>query len=76
MSEPAKAIPVGVDQDGAVDESECRHVGPRWPYCLCGRCEVCGEHKHMAVHLPLFGQPPGSRPWGHRFVPRDEVTPC
>jgi hypothetical protein len=51
--------------DGAVDLSECptRH-------CVCKpRCEVCGFGKHSAVHGPFYGQPPGSKPYDHRYIP-------
>jgi hypothetical protein len=51
---------------GAVDFRECDRAVGR---CRCGRCAVCGNQKHTAIHGPLCGQPPGSKPWGHRFVP-------
>ena len=52
---------------GAVDLSECpTGAGNR---CRCDRCRVCGYRKHMAVHGPMYGEPPGSKPWDHEFVP-------
>ena len=40
--------------------------------CRCEPlCAICGQRKHMAVHGPLFGQPPGSKPWGHKYQSRD-----
>ncbi len=51
-------------QDGAVDFSEC----PRGGYhCRCEKCGVCGYPKHTAIHAPFIDQPPGSKPYGHRF---------
>lgn len=52
---------------GAVDLNECPNAVN---HCKCGMC-VCGYSKHMAVHGPLYGQPPGSRPYHHEFVPRE-----
>lgn len=62
---------------GAVDINECPHRkhlritrgGIRPGNCRCGRCAVCGYQKHEGIHGPLVGQPPGSKPWGHEFVP-------
>lgn len=51
---------------GAVDLNECPN---RVGHCKCGMCAVCPYPKHMAIHGPLYGQPPGSRPYGHEFVP-------
>ena len=55
---------------GAVDLSECpTGAGNK---CRCRpRCRMCGFRKHMAVHGPVLGQPPGSKPWDHEFVPGD-----
>jgi hypothetical protein len=55
---------------GAVDLSECHRIG-RYGKCRCDYCAVCEFPKHMAIHAPLYGQPPGSRPWGHEFVSRE-----
>lgn len=55
---------------GAVDFSECpgRMFGSN--RCKCKpACRVCGWRKHMAIHGPLYGQPPGSKPYGHQFEP-------
>ena len=51
---------------GAVDFDECPARPGR---CRCGRCAVCGYHKHMAVHGPALGAPPGSAAWDHDYVP-------
>ena len=54
---------------GAVDLDECR---TRWPgsrTCHCEQCARCGWGKHMAVHGPAYGEPPGSAPYDHEFVP-------
>lgn len=61
------------DQDGAIDFDECpKRLGHRGQSCHCGVCAVCGEAKHTAIHGPYDGQPPGSRPWGHRYRPCDD----
>ena len=56
---------------GAVCRDDCEH--PDYSYgsfrCLCGKCTVCGNSKHTAIHGPIVGQPAGSQPWGHEFVP-------
>lgn len=52
---------------GAVDFKECPQYGSS---CRCEpKCAVCGFGKHMAVHGPHYGEPPGSKPWGHEFKP-------
>lgn len=38
-------------------------------YCRCEKCDVCGYGKHSPMHGPIYGQPIGSAPWGHEFVP-------
>jgi hypothetical protein len=59
------------DRTGAVDWRLCPFRGGRNDRCRCGEfCERCGEPKHMAIHGPLFGEPDGSIPYGHRFVAR------
>lgn len=52
---------------GAVDLDACPTRGRR-RLCRCGACLKCGFPKHTAVHGPVYGQPPGSKPWGHEFV--------
>lgn len=52
---------------GAVDFDQCTRRYRRG--CYCGRCAVCGFPMHSAVHGPVLGQPPGSKPFGHEFVP-------
>lgn len=57
---------------GAVDLGECqfrRYYRANYG-CRCGKCAVCGYPKHSGIHGPVFGQPPGSEPWGHEYVPR------
>ncbi len=57
-------------QQGAVDLSECPHPAGRYQRgCRCGKCAACGLQKHTAIHGPLLGQPPGSKPWGHEYRP-------
>lgn len=56
------------DQDtGAVTYEQCPTHGGGW--CKCGRCAERGFHKHTAIHGPRYGQPAGSKPWGHVFKP-------
>jgi hypothetical protein len=51
------------DTDGAV-ELTCYRCDAN-----CGpRCAVCGYFKHTAVHGPAHGQPPGGKPWGHKYT--------
>lgn len=44
--------------------------------CHCTPCDVCQQGKHSAYHGPVLGQPVGSPPWGHEYVPEhgNEVT--
>jgi len=56
---------------GAVDLTECPKFKGYSRSCNCGKCAVCGYSKHMAVHGPSYGQPPGSKPWHHEFVPKE-----
>jgi hypothetical protein len=51
--------------DGAVDVFDCPSGGK----CKCGKCMVCGFHKHTAIHGPVNGGGPGSKPYGHAFRP-------
>ncbi len=53
---------------GAVDYKECPRGGGEGK-CRCGKCAVCGWPKHSAVHGPLFRCEPGTKSWGHDFVP-------
>jgi len=60
---------------GAVDVDACPRAGHRRGAgipCRCGLCLVCGFPKHSAVHGPAWGEPPGSRPWGHEFRPAED----
>jgi hypothetical protein len=55
---------------GAVDFKECPYYLARKAWkCRCGSCDVCGFHKHTAIHGPLYGGSVGSAPWGHEFRP-------
>jgi hypothetical protein len=59
------------DPDGAVDMSDCsmvRRTKGGSLRCACGLCGVCGHPKHSAMHGPLYGGRPGSKPYGHRFA--------
>ncbi len=61
---------------GAVDLDDC----PTWRggrgihRCRCDPCLKCGYPKHTAIHGPSLGQPPGSKPWGHEYVPPKHPT--
>lgn len=50
---------------GAVDLKDCPNRPRR---CRCGKCK-CGHQKHTAIHGPIYGQPPGSEPYGHEYRP-------
>jgi len=50
------------ETEGAVDLSECLYRS-----CRCGACSLCGAQKHTAIHGPYYRQPPGSKPYGHKF---------
>ena len=55
---------------GAVDLDDCPSHYSGSGKCRCEpRCKICGEQKHMAIHGPLMGEPPGSKPWGHEYEP-------
>jgi hypothetical protein len=56
----------GVDPDGGLDVKECPYGGG--DRCRCGPCARCGAKKHSALHLPAWGEPVGSKPWGHRYA--------
>lgn len=56
---------------GAVDLNECPYPAGK---CKCGVCAVCGFHKHMSIHAPIYGGKPGSKPWGHEFHTAEEVA--
>lgn len=43
---------------------DCEHRVGR--ACKCGRCAVCGNGPHTAVHGPVQGDP--ERVFGHYFV--------
>lgn len=65
---------------GAIDFAECttcsyredRSGKRRFYGCRCGKCAACGLHKHIGIHGPLYGNPPGSKPFGHEFVPVEQ----
>lgn len=64
--------------NGATDTEACptrfRNRGPASAECRClPPCVICGYGEHAAIHGPLFGQPPGSKPWGHEFKPEDSA---
>lgn len=59
-------------EGGAVDCTACPTRRPRG-MCLCERCAVCGFGKHDGIHGPIFGQPVGSKPWGHVFVAQEQT---
>lgn len=58
---------------GAVDLDDCRRN--YFHNCTCNPvCGRCGCAKHTAVHGPIAGQPPGSKPWGHEYTPEQEQS--
>lgn len=64
---------------GAIDISKCGNWrGWRLRECMCAPCIKCGWGPHMAIHGPLDGHPPGSKPWGHEYLapttPRLEIA--
>lgn len=55
---------------GAVDLAACQKRWGPTGKCRCTPiCRICGHGPHMAVHGPLMGQSPGTKPWGHEFEP-------
>lgn len=57
------------EMSGAVDLSECPKSQTMRP-CKCQpKCRICGFGKHMAVHGPVNGGGPGSKPFGHEYEP-------
>ena len=57
-------------ETGAIDIREC----PTWPNCRCGACSLCGHQKHKAIHGPVHGEPPGSKPWGHEYIQKEHQS--
>jgi len=56
---------------GGVNLARCPYRAGK---CQCGVCAVCGYHRHMAVHAPRYGMPPGSEPVDHQFQPLPEAA--
>lgn len=52
--------------EGAVTYEQCPYGGGT--RCKCGRCSACGYPMHTAIHGPTYGQPAGSKPYGHLFL--------
>lgn len=72
LYENRKGIIFSNETEGAVDRSECTSNGTGRT-CTCNpRCAVCGFGKHTALHLPLYGCQPGSKPWAHKYIPQSE----
>ena len=63
MNQPAEQ-----GMTGATDVDNCPTRG-RNDMCRCTPKCVCGFGPHAAVHGPIKGHPPGSRPWGHLYQP-------
>lgn len=59
------------EERGAVDYRECPKGGGAGR-CRCGICAVCGFPKHSALHCAFYGQPAGSKPFDHAYVPKEE----
>lgn len=81
MTPKPSATPAEQRMSGAVDLDACPTRGraapigkrgpPCWSCCCQPKCAVCGFGEHMAIHGPLYGAEPGSKPWGHEYVPGD-----
>lgn len=56
---------------GAIDWNECPYL-IMMRRCRCGYCAVCNHPKHTAIHGPVYGEPPGSKPYGHEFISRSK----
>ena len=52
---------------GAIDINACPRGPRKYHPCRCAPCITCGFGKHTAVHGPVLGQPPGTKPWGHEY---------
>jgi len=46
-------------ESGAVRYEDCPTRTKRGS-CRCGRCAICSNPKHTAIHGPLLNQPSGS----------------
>jgi len=54
------------ETEGASDLAACENR--RGSICECQpACAVCGLGEHHALHCAIYGQPPGSGPWGHSY---------
>lgn len=62
-------------ENGAIDLTKCPQYVHRRRGCRCGSCAICGYPKHTAIHGPVNGGAPGSRPYGHQFVWVGEQQP-
>lgn len=56
---------------GAIDYEACP-TRDRYRRCNCAKCAKCGYAKHMGIHGPLYGKAPGTKAYGHNFIPRTE----
>lgn len=64
-----------VKATGAIDTRVCQ-TRIRNGSCRClPKCRHCGYGPHMGIHGPCYGQPPGSKPWGHEYEAK-EVAPA
>lgn len=55
-------------EHGAVDLDACPTADKRGR-CRCPSCVACGYRKHTAIHGPIYGGKPGSKPCGHEYKP-------
>lgn len=54
---------------GAIDLDACT-TRRKNGLCRCEpKCKECDFGPHVAIHGPFRGQPPGSKPYGHEYVP-------
>lgn len=56
---------------GAIDVYACQTRTPKFHNCRCELCVICGYRKHTGIHGAIYGEPEGSKPWGHEFRPLD-----
>ena len=54
--------------NGAIDVFACPYRARGHKNCLClPKCAACGFGPHSAVHGPVYGERPGSKPYDHEY---------
>ena len=51
---------------------ELRCYRAQEPCRCCEFCVRCGGRKHVSLHGPVYRFPPGSEPFDHEFIPRED----